>query len=45
MEEEILDIDQVNAEITELKSQIKTIEAEMETYLKELGLTEIDDFL
>ena len=42
-EEEILDIGQVNAEIADLKSQIKTIEAEMETCLKELGLTEIDD--
>ena len=37
-EEEIIDIDQVNAEIAELKTQIATIEAEMDEYLKELGL-------
>ena len=44
-EEEILDIGQVNAEIADLKSQIKTIEAEMETYLKELGLNEIEELM
>lgn len=37
-EEEIIDIDAVNAEIAELKEQIATVEAEMNRYLKELGL-------
>ena len=37
-EEEIIDIDQVNAEIADLKAQITTVEAEMDEYLKELGL-------
>ena len=37
-EEEIIDIDQVNAEIAELKVQIADIEAEMDRYLEELGL-------
>ena len=37
-EEEIIDIDQVNAEIAELKIQIAAIEAEMDKYLEELGL-------
>ena len=37
-EEEIIDIDAVNAEIANLKEQIATVEAEMDKYLKELGL-------
>lgn len=37
-EEEIIDIDTVNAEIAELKTQIAAVEAEMEKYLEELGL-------
>ena len=37
-EEELIDIDQVNTEIQDLKSKIATVEAEMEKYLKELGL-------
>ena len=37
-EEEIIDIDQVNAEIAELKVQIAEVEAEMAKYLEELGL-------
>jgi len=37
-EEEIIDIDQVNAEIAELKVQIAEIEAEMAKHLEELGL-------
>ncbi|MBO7048116.1 MAG: SAM-dependent DNA methyltransferase [Spirochaetia bacterium] len=37
-EEEIIDIDHVNAEIAELKDQIAEVEKEMEKYLKELGL-------
>lgn len=37
-EEEIIDIDQVNTEIEELKVQIAEIEAEMARYLKELEL-------
>lgn len=37
-EEEIIDIDVVNAEIADLKEQIATVEAEMDKYLKELGL-------
>lgn len=37
-EEEIIDIDAVNAEIAELKEQIAEVEAEMAKYLKELGI-------
>ena len=37
-EEEIIDINQVNAEIAELKVQIAEVEADMAKYLKELGL-------
>ena len=37
-EEEIIDIDQVNAEIEELKVRIIAIEAQMVEYLNELGL-------
>ena len=37
-EEEIIDIDAVNAEIADLKQQIAAVEAEMDKYLKELGL-------
>ena len=37
-EEEIIDIDIVNKEIEDLKKEIAIVEAEMETYLKELGL-------
>ena len=37
-EEEIIDIDAVNAEIAELKEQIVAVEAEMDRYLEELGL-------
>lgn len=37
-EEEIIDIDAVNAEIAELKVQIAAVEAEMDKYLEELGL-------
>lgn len=37
-EEELIDIDQVNAEIQDLKSKIAAVEAEMEKHLKELGL-------
>ena len=37
-EEEIIDIDAVNAEIAELKAQIAVVEAEMDKYLEELGL-------
>lgn len=37
-EEEIIDIDAVNAEIADLKAQIAAVEAEMDNYLKELGL-------
>ena len=37
-EEEIIDIDAVNAEIADLKEQIAAVEAEMDKYLKELGL-------
>ena len=37
-EEEILDIGQVDAEIADLKTQIAEIEADMDKYLKELGL-------
>ncbi len=37
-EEEIIDIDSVNAEIAELKAKIADVEAQMDKYLKELGL-------
>ena len=37
-EEEIIDIDAVNAEIADLKVQIATIEKDMEKYLEDLGL-------
>ena len=37
-EEELIDIDQVNAEIADLKNKIASVEAEMDKYLKELGL-------
>ena len=37
-EEEVIDIDAVNADIAELKDQIASVEAEMDKYLKELGL-------
>ena len=37
-EEEIIDINIVNKEIEDLKKEIAIVEAEMETYLKELGL-------
>ena len=37
-EEEIIDIDAVNAEIANLNKQIFEIEAEMDKYLEELGL-------
>jgi type I restriction enzyme M protein len=37
-EEEIIDIDAVNAEIADLNSQIAVLEAEMAKYLEELGL-------
>lgn len=37
-EEEIVNIDDVNAEIADLKAQIADVEAQMAQYLKELGL-------
>lgn len=37
-EEKIIDIDEVNKEIADLKEQIKEAEAKMAEYLKELGL-------
>ena len=37
-EEKIIDIDEVNAEITEIKFKIADIEKQMNEYLKELGL-------
>ncbi|MBP3857287.1 MAG: type I restriction-modification system subunit M [Ruminiclostridium sp.] len=37
-EEDIVDIDKVNEEIADLNTQIAEIEAEMDKYLKELGL-------
>ncbi len=37
-EEKIIDIDVVNAEITDLKAKIACIEKQMDEYLKELGL-------
>lgn len=37
-EEEIIDLDAVNAEIADIKAQIATIEAEIEKCMKELGL-------
>ena len=37
-EEELIDIEVVNKEISELKTQINDIESEMIKYLKELGL-------
>lgn len=38
VEEEIIDIDAVNAEIADLKRKIDAAESELEIYLKELGL-------
>lgn len=38
-EEKIIDIDEVNKEIADLKEQIKEAEAKMAEYLKELGLS------
>ena len=37
-EEEIIDIDAVNAEIAEIKGKIADVEEQMDKYLKELGL-------
>ena len=37
-EEEIVNIDEVNAEIADLKAQIADVEAQMSQYLRELGL-------
>ena len=37
-EEEIIDIDEVNAEIVDLKTKIAEVEAQMAKYLEELGL-------
>lgn len=37
-EEKILDIDEINEEISDIKAQIVKVEAEMVKYLKELGL-------
>ena len=37
-EEEIIDIDEVQASIARLKEEIATAEAKMDAYLKELGL-------
>lgn len=37
-EEEIIDIEAVNAEIADLKGKIAVVESELEAYLKELGL-------
>ena len=37
-EEEIIDIDDVNAEIADLKTRIDEVEAQMAKYLEELGL-------
>lgn len=37
-EEEIIDIEQVNADIADLKSKIADVEAQMDIYLTELGL-------
>ena len=37
-EEEIIDIDAVNAEIAEIKGKIAGVEEQMDKYLKELGL-------
>ena len=37
-EEEIIDIEAVNAEIVNIKAQITEIEAQLEKYMKELGL-------
>ncbi len=37
-EEELIDIEQVNVEIADLKTQIAAVEAEMEQYLIQLGL-------
>ena len=39
-EETVIDIDLVNAEIAELRTQITAIEAEMKKYLTELGIVE-----
>lgn len=38
VEEKIIDLESVNAEIADLKTQITKVEEEMATYLKELGL-------
>ena len=37
-EEEIVDIDEVNAKIADLKIKIAEVEAQMAKYLEELGL-------
>ena len=37
-EEEIIDIDEVQANIAKLKEEIAVAEAKMDAYLKELGL-------
>ena len=37
-EEEIIDIDEVNAEIADLKIKIAEVEKQMAKYLEELGL-------
>ena len=37
-EEEIIDIDAVNAEIVEIKGKIADVEEQMDKYLEELGL-------
>ena len=37
-EEELIDLESVNKEIAEIKTQIASLEKEMNQYMKELGL-------
>jgi type I restriction enzyme M protein len=37
-EEELIDIEEVQHKITQIKAELNEVEAQMERYLKELGL-------
>ena len=37
-EEELIDIDEVRANIANIDAELKEVQAQMDTYLKELGL-------
>lgn len=37
-EEELIDIDEVRANITSIEAELKEVQAQMDIYLKELGL-------